>query len=655
MKKFVYSFNEGSKEMRSLLGNKGANLAEMMQIGLPVPFGFTVTTEAYRAYIENGYILTEELTDEISEKISELESVTGKTFGGTANPLFVSVRIGILSDTDFDSAADMPTAVMNVGLNAKTEQEAKEELLHEIRAIFDAWNDLQSSESKKGKHTPTADGETIAEGIAVSVQAMVFGDSGEDSATGIVSTRDCISGEKKLCGCFVVNAGKPLCDGHIPEARDIDEMAELFPKAYESLSKIADILEKHYKDAQNMEFTIEHNKLYMLQTQTAERTPAAALKMAVDMVSEELITKKTAILRLNVEDMRKLLEVEKAELPSGESIRLKEDFEKLLEWADEVRELKIRANADDASKAKQADAFGAEGIGLCRTENMFFDENKLKLVRELFLTGSEERRQQITEELKGLLKQNCREIYAAAGENPITIRLLDLPMNDILPMEEENPMLGNRGCRLELAMPEITVAQTQAIVEAAIEVKTESGAEVRPEILIPMITTEEELIEIRKIIIDAAQKCMENAEAQIELAVGTMIETPRAALTADKLAKHSDFFSFGTNDLTQFVYGLSREDAGSIVDTYMQKGILKENPFGVLDVAGVGRLVELAAAAGKRTKPKLKLGICGSQACDPASIEFCHKIGMNYLSVSPMKVPIAKLAAAQAVIRSRED
>lgn len=648
MKKFVYSFNEGSKEMRNLLGNKGAVLAEMMQIGMPVPFGFTVTTEACREYAENGSALTEELTAEIYEKISELESVTGKTFGDPQNPLFVSVRTGIASDA---AAAGMTKTVMNVGAGAETAEEAKKSLLEAVFDAFDRWNDPEADEYRR-RNAFTEETENCTDGIAVSVQAMVFGDAGDDCAAGILSTRDCISGEKKLCGCFLRNTQGPVYNDTEETAEDFDTMSEVFPKAYESLVKIAAILERHYKEAQNIEFTIEHNKLYILQTQTAERTPAAALKMAVDMVEEELISKKAALLRLDAEDMRKLLEIKKEELLPSESERLKEDFEKLLEWADEIRDLKIRANADDLLQAEQAAAFGAEGIGLCRTENMFFDEKKLALIREMLKSRDEKHKAEIIERLKEMQKENCKEIFRVMGENPVTIRLLDLPMNDILPMEEENPMLGNRGCRLELAMPDITAAQTEAIAEAAIEIKNESGVEVHPEILIPMVTTEEELIQVRTIILDAAQKCMEAAETQIELSVGTMIETPRAALTADKIALVSDFFSFGTNDLTQFVYGLSREDAGMIVDTYMQRGILKENPFKVLDAEGVGRLVELAAANGKHTKPKLKLGICGSQACDPASIEFCHKIGMNYLSVAPLKVPIAKLAAAQAAVRN---
>lgn len=635
--------------MRNLLGNKGAGLAEMLQIGLPVPFGFTVTTEAYRSYIENDCSLTEELTEEISEKIRELESVSGKTFGDAQNPLSVSVRTGIGSPTH---PPYMPNTVMNLGSNAKNASEAKKELLAAISEAFDLWRrDSQTAESSKDKSSAAEDEDTdIA--VAVSVQAMVFGDSGEDSATGIVSTRDCISGEKRLCGCFIVNAQGPVRDEHEDGANDISELPAAFPKVYESLLKIADILERHYNDAQYIEFTVEHGKLYILQTQTAERTPAAALKMAVDMVEEGLITKKAALLRLDAEDMRKLLELKKVELTPGEDVMLKEDFGKLLEWADELRELKVRANADDLTQARQAMLFGAEGIGLCRTENMFFDEEKLTLIREMLRTRDGKHKAEIIERLKEMQKENCKEIFRLMGENPVTIRLLDLPMNNILPMEEENPMLGNRGCRLELTMPEITAAQTEAIAEAAIEIKNESGVEVHPEILIPMVTSEEELLQVRKIVEEAANRCMEAAATQIELSLGTMIETPRAALSAARLAHCSDFFSFGTNDLTQFVYGLSREDAGMIVDTYMQRNILKKNPFKVLDLDGVGSLVELAAANGKHTKAKLKLGICGSQASDPASIEFCHRIGMSYLSVSPLKVPIAKLAAAQAAVRN---
>lgn len=647
MKKFVYSFNEGSKEMRNLLGNKGANLAEMVQIGLPVPFGFTVTTEACQEYYENGCEFTEEMISEILDKLAELESVTGKQLGAGENPLAVSVRTGIGAGC---SQLGLAKTVFNVGATARNAEEAGELLLAQIKTAFDSWSGSEAAESRR--HAKKDEQDDAPAGVAVSIQAMVYGNAGEDSAVGVVSTRDCISGEKLLCGCFLRNAQLPLHGEQEIAAEELATMPEVFPKAYESLVKIAGILEKHYKDAQDIEFTIEHNKLYMLQTQTAERTPAAALKMAVDMVEEKLISKKTALLRLNVEEIQKLVQTGRDGLPQGEELVLKEDFEKLLEWADEIRDLKIRANVDDASQARLALNLGAEGIGLCRSENMFFDENKLEQLRDMILERNESARKRLLQGLKAEQKKNCKEIFTVMGERPIAFRLLDLPMNDILPMEEENPMLGNRGCRLELAMPYISEAQTEAIVEAAIEVKQESGIDITPEILIPMISTQEELLQVKEIITNAAQRCMREKGENIELLIGSMIETPRAALTADKIAVDSDFFSFGTNDMTQLVYGLSREDAGMIVDSYIEKDILNRNPFRVLDLEGVGRLVELAAISGRHTKPKLKLGICGEQASDPASIEFFHRIGMTYLSVPPMKLPIARLAAAQAAVRN---
>ena len=429
-------------------------------------------------------------------------------------------------------------------------------------------------------------------------------------------------------------------------------MSEHFPKSYENLVKITGILEKHFKDVQTVQFTIEDSKLYILLTETAQRTPSAALKMAVDMTDEEIITEKEAILRLRTEDLQELLQMRKGRCALDDAPELRAYFSKLMEWADEVRELKVRANADDAKQARQALDFGAEGIGLCRTENMFFDEEKMLMVRRMLLSEDEEERRSINAQLKAIQKENFKDIYRIMGERPVTIRLLDLPINDILPMEEENPMLGNRGCRLELAMPKIAEAQTEAIIEAALEVRDEIEMEIIPEILIPMVSTMEELRMVKTVVKAAAESCIKESGKEMEYLIGAMIETPRAALTADKIAQESDFFSFGTNDLTQMVYGLSREDTGMIIETYVEKGVLHENPFRTLDLDGVGRLMELTAVTGRRVHPRMKLGICGEQASDPRSIEFCHKIGMNYLSCAPVKVPTTKLAAAQAAVKA---
>lgn len=649
MKQFVYSFNEGSEEMRSLLGTKGAVLAEMMQSGLPVPFGFTVTTQACRRYFENGRVLSAEIAEEIFNKMAELEDVTGKVFGGAENPLFVSVRTG--------AAVEMPglaETILNLGMNAETPADAKAQLLEAICDSFDSWESTKASEYRRKNRLvggSAFDTEELS-GAAVSVQRMVFGNFNENSAVGIISTRDCISGEKKITGKFLTNAQGNELSRYMADVQDISRMTKHFPKSHENLIKIAGILEKHFKDAQTVQFTIEDSKLYILLTSDAERTPAAALKMAVDMTNEEIITEKEAILRLKTEDLQELLRMRKGRCALDDAPELRVCFFKLMEWADEVRELKVRANADDAKQAQRALDFGAEGIGLCRTENLFFNEEKMLMVRRMLLSEDEEERRSINARFKAIQKENFKEIYRIMGERPVTIRLLDLSINDILPREEENPMLGNRGCRLELAMPKIAEVQTEAVIEAALEVRREIEADIIPEILIPMISTTEELHMIKTVVKAAAESCIKASGEELEYLIGTMVETPRAALTADKIARESDFFSFGTNDLTQMVYGLSREDTGMIIDTYVEKGVLQENPFRTLDLDGVGRLMELAAAAGKRAHPRLKLGICGEQASDPRSIEFCQKIGMNYLSCAPVKVPTTKLAAAQAAVKA---
>ncbi len=663
MKKFVYSFNEGSKEMRSLLGTKGASLAELMQIGLPVPFGFTVTTEACEAFYENGRKLSEELENEIFEKIAELETVTGKTFGGGENPLLVSVRTG--------AAVPVPglaETILNVGMNDETfsslcrltenrefaedtygrfikmygdivscgeektaPQDARQQLLCAVKNAFLSWSSEEAGEYIK-KHDISPE---EARGVAVSVQAMAFGNMGNRSAVGIAATRDCRTGEKKLTGSFTTKTqGRAAQRGE--RVKDIAKLSEDFPKVYDSLAKIAEILEHHYRDVRAVEFTIENNKLNIIQAYTADRTPAAALKIATDMVSEGLIDRKTAILRQNVEDMQKLVsqireakQSEKAEAATENE--LEASYKALMEWVDEIRELKIRVNADSETDAAEAVSLGAEGIGLCRTENMFLNSGKMPQLQEIFSTEDSEKRRELLHSLKAEQRSGFEKLYRVMGELPVTIRLLDIPVT----------------------MPEITKMQTEAIVEAAQRVGQETEQEIEIELLVPMISTLEEFKKVKNTVTEAIKSCTGDSDKKPSVLLGVMIETPRAALIADKIAAECDFFSFGTNDLTQMVFGISRNDATSeVIGNYVEKGILKENPFKTLDIDGVGRLMKFAATAGKHAKPRLKLAICGEQASDGRSIDFCHQIGMNYISCLPSRVPAAKLAAAQAAVRN---
>lgn len=637
-------------------------MAEMMQIGLPVPFGFTITTKACTEYFENGRVISHELTEEILEKMSVLESVTGKEFGSVDNPLYVSVRA--------DSPQAIPglaQTVLNLGMNANSVEDAHEQLLDAISDAFDSWENSKAVDYRKKHNIP----ESV--GVSVSIQAMVFGNAGDDSACGIISTRDPFGGQKMLAGSFMVNAQGLDFSGHSEETLDIEKMAKLFPKAFESLSKISGILESHFKEAQRVEFTIEKGKLYILMCSPCELSTEGSLRVAIDMVDEGIITEKQALLRVNTNEIKELLRDRKRagvgsnatvqeSMSAGagsadeddemeETDELRQCLAKLSEWADDIKELRVRANADNAEQARLALDYGAEGIGLCRTENLFFENEKLDMLRQLLITQDEDERRDINASLKRMQKENFKEIYMVMKERPVTIRLLDIPINDIVPMEEVNPMLGLRGARLELEMPRIAEAQTEAIIEAALEVRDELGIEIVPEILIPMVSSRREFVMIRTIVSAAAQSLLKAKETEMNYIIGAMIETPRAALTASYLAQEADFFSFGTNDLTQMVYGLSREDAPSIIQTYVEKDVLTKNPFLAIDFYGVGRLVDMATREGKKANSKLKIGICGEQASDPESIEFCHKLGMNYISCSPSKVPAAKLAAAQAAVR----
>ena len=873
--KYIYSFNEGSKEMRDLLGGKGANLAEMTKIGLPVPFGFTITTESCNRYYKENQTIADDIIQGIYEKIEELENVTGKTFGSSENPLLVSVRSGAVI-----SMPGMMDTILNLGLNdqsveglatltenrrfamdsyrrfiqmfgdvvleipkakfdkvfdgkkaergvqydvdltsedleeviaeykaiVKAEigedfpQDPKVQLVEAVKAVFRSWNNDRAILYRK------LNGISGDLGTAVNVQSMVFGNMGNTSGTGVAFTRNPSNGDKKIFGEFLVNAqGEDVVAG-VRTPLNIDMMAEAFPEAYADFVRISELLEKHYKDVQDMEFTIERNKLYMLQTRNGKRTAHAAVKIAVDMVEEGLIDRETAITRIDPEQIDQLLhptfdkeEISKATsiasgLPAspgaacgkiyfyaedaveaserGERVLLvreetspedlagmvaaegiltarggmtshaavvargmgkccvagcseiyvdednktltasgktfvegdyisidgstgkvyegqvhtvkaeiSDDFAKLMDWADEIRVLKVRTNADNPRDAKQAIEFGAEGIGLCRTEHMFFDEERIPAIRRMILADSIEERIEALAALKPYQQGDFKEIYKAMGERPVTIRLLDPPLHEFLPhteedikevatimgvsyekvankvseLHEQNPMLGHRGCRLAITSPEIAVMQTEAIIGAAIEVYKEDGLDIVPEIMIPLVGTQAELKNVKDKVVEVADRLIKEADIEMEYLVGTMIEIPRAALTADEIAKEAEFFSFGTNDLTQMTYGFSRDDTGKIIEEYINQGILEADPFQTLDIKGVGSLVKTAVTLGKQTRPKIKLGICGEHGGDPKTIEFCHSVGLNYVSCSPYRVPIARLAAAQAVVKSKQN
>ncbi|MBQ3291437.1 MAG: pyruvate, phosphate dikinase [Mogibacterium sp.] len=873
MAKYVYSFNEGSKDMRSLLGGKGANLAEMTNIGLPVPFGFTITTDVCRKYTEDGGVLAQEVIDEVWEHIAELEEVMGKKFGDNENPLLVSVRSGAPV-----SMPGMMDTILNLGLNdvaveglakktnnerfaydsyrrfiqmfgdvvmeikksnfdevfdgqkkkagvefdvelttedlkeviagykevVKRElgrefpQEPKEQLLEAIKAVFRSWNNDRAILYRKLNEI------SDSLGTAVNVQSMVFGNSGNNSGTGVAFTRNPANGENKLFGEFLVNAqGEDVVAG-IRTPQPISEMAQAFPEVYSQFEKIADTLENHYKDMQDMEFTVEDRKLFMLQTRNGKRTAAAAVKVAVDLVKEGLIDKDTAVMRVEPDQINQLLhpvfdaeELKKATpvakgLPAspgaatgqivfsaddaaafaeegkkvilvreetspedlagmvaaegiltarggmtshaavvargmgkccvagckeivvdeanktmtvagkvyheGDSIslngtdgnvfteaiktlapELSGDFGQIMEWADEARTLKVRTNADNPRDAKQAVEFGAEGIGLCRTEHMFFEDERIPKIRRMILADTVEERKEALEGLLPYQKEDFKGIYKAMGDRPVTIRLLDPPLHEFLPKTDEdikqvseqfgipyekivnktlelhefNPMLGHRGCRLAVTYPEIAEMQTKAIISAALEVRAEEGLDIVPEIMVPLVGHVNELKFVKKTIVEVANKMIAEAGSDMKYMVGTMIEIPRAALTADEIAEEAEFFSFGTNDLTQMGFGFSRDDTGAIIKEYVANGILENDPFQSLDQSGIGKLVKMAVDGGKKTRPNIKLGICGEHGGDPSSVHFCHNVGLNYVSCSPFRVPIARLAAAQAAIEEK--
>lgn len=875
MTKFVYSFNEGSKEMRDILGGKGANLAEMTKIGLPVPFGFTVSTEACNRYYAEDKEISPEIVDEIKEKLKELEQVTGKNLGDAKNPLLVSVRSGAVI-----SMPGMMDTILNLGLNDETveglakltdnqrfaydsyrrfiqmfsdvvmeipkskfdkvfdekkaavgaefdvdlkaedlkdvivgfkkiykeelgkdfPQKPEEQLLEAVKAVFRSWNTERAILYRKLND--------ISDdlGTAVNVQSMVFGNMGDTSGTGVAFTRSAVDGNKEIFGEFLVNAqGEDVVAG-IRTPKPIAEMADTFPDVYKEFERIAQILEKHYKDMQDMEFTVENNKLFMLQTRNGKRTAAAAVKIAVDMVEEGLIDERDAVSRIepaqidqllhptfdpdaeknakdiakglpaspgaacgkiyfhaadaveaanngekvvlvrqetspedlagmvvaqgiltarggmtshaavvargmgkccvagcsgiNVDEENLKMTVQGKTYKEGDFIsingstgvvyegeidtvtpELKGDFETIMKWADQIRRMRVRANADNPRDAKQALDFGAEGIGLCRTEHMFFEEERIPAIRQMILAETEEERRTALAKLLPYQKGDFKGIYEVMEERPVTIRLLDPPLHEFLPhteketrelaeqtgisyeklshkaaeLHEFNPMLGHRGCRLAVSFPEIAEMQTEAIIRAAIEVSKEKNINIVPEIMIPLVIDKAETANVKATIVETADRIIEEAGVEMKYMVGTMIEMPRAAITADEIAEEAEFFSFGTNDLTQLTYGFSRDDTGDLIKEYVEKKVLPEDPFQSLDQKGVGKLVKMAVELGKKTRPNIKLGICGEHGGNPKSIEFCHRVGLSYVSCSPFRVPIARLSAAQAAIKNSDE
>jgi len=872
-KKYVYLFNEGNAGMKNLLGGKGANLAEMTNLGIPVPEGFTVSTEACTQYYEDGKILNSDIVGQINDALIDLENKTNKKFGSLKNPLLVSVRSGArasmpgmmdtilnlgLNDETVEVVAKLTNnerfafdsyrrfiqmfsdVVMNVDkrrfedildevkhdkgarfdtdlcasdlrelvekykelylkeLGAEFPQDPKVQLMESITAVFRSWNNSRAIVYRRLNDIPSS------WGTAVNVQSMVFGNMGETSGTGVAFTRDPATGERIIFGEYLINAqGEDVVAG-IRTPQPISRLQEDLPKCYDEFMKIASNLEKHYKDMQDMEFTIEQGKLYFLQTRNGKRTAQAGLKIAVEMVEEGLITKEEAVLKVDPKQLDSLLhpnfdqnELDNAKviakgLPAspgaacgkvyftaedskvhhsqgekvilvrletspediegmvaaegiltvrggmtshaavvargmgtccvagcgdlkineakgtfevsgnvyhegdyisldgstgnvyGEAIKTVEPeisgyFGVYMSWADEIRSLKVRTNADTPRDALQAVKFGAEGIGLCRTEHMFFDEDRIPAVREMILSESEDQRRRALDKLLPMQREDFIGIYEAMEYRPVTIRFLDPPLHEFLPSEDEdikdlaeelgvtfehlkgtveslhefNPMMGHRGCRLTVSYPEIAEMQTRAIIEAAIEVTKKKGFKIVPEIMIPLVGEIKELKYVKDVVVRVADEIIAKEGIDMKYLVGTMIEIPRAALTADEIATEAEFFSFGTNDLTQMTFGFSRDDAGKFLADYYDKKVYDFDPFAKLDQEGVGKLVKMAVELGKKTRPDIKLGVCGEHGGDPSSVEFFHNVGLQYVSCSPFRVPVARLAAAQAQIKNR--
>lgn len=872
-RKWVYLFTEGNASMKNLLGGKGANLAEMTNLGLPVPQGFTITTEACTQYYEDGEKINDEIMDQIMEHITKMEEITGKKFGDKENPLLVSVRSGARA-----SMPGMMDTILNLGLNEEvvevlaaksgnprwawdcyrrfiqmfsdvvmevgkkffeelidkmkeekgitedvdlTAEDLKElakqfqaeykekigadfpadpklQLMEAIKAVFRSWNNPRANVYRRDNDIP------YSWGTAVNVQMMAFGNMGETSGTGVAFTRDPATGEKHLMGEFLMNAqGEDVVAG-IRTPQKIDQLKEVMPEAYEQFVGICNKLEDHYRDMQDMEFTIEDRTLYMLQTRNGKRTAKAALKIACDLVDEGMISEEKAVKMIDprnldtllhpqfdTEALKKIEPIGKALAASpgaacgkivftadeakawherGEKVVLvrletspediegmkaaqgiltvrggmtshaavvargmgtccvsgcseivmdeenkkfvlsgKEyhegdflsldgstgkiydgiiptvdaaiigEFGRIMAWADKYRRLKVRTNADTPADARKARELGAEGIGLCRTEHMFFEGDRIDSFREMICSDTVAEREAALEKILPVQQDDFEKLYEALEGNPVTIRFLDPPLHEFVPTEEDdikkladtqgktvaqiksiidslhefNPMMGHRGCRLTVTYPEIAKMQTKAVIRAAINVqKAHSDWNVCPEIMIPLICDEKELKFVKKIVVETADAEIAEAGSNLKYEVGTMIEIPRACLTADDIAKDAEFFCFGTNDLTQMTYGFSRDDAGKFLNAYYDTKIFENDPFAKLDQTGVGKLMETAIKLGKGVRPEMHVGICGEHGGDPSSVEFCHKIGLDYVSCSPFRVPIAKLAAAQAALNN---
>ena len=871
-KKYCYLFTEGNAKMRELLGGKGANLAEMTNIGLPVPQGFTITTEACTQYYEDGRQINDEIFAEIMEYVEKMEKITGKKFGDLHNPLLVSVRSGARA-----SMPGMMDTILNLGLNEdvvnviaeksnnprwawdcyrrfiqmysdvvmevgkkyfeqlidqmkekkgvtldveltaddlkelagqfKAEYKAKigedfptdpkEQLMGAIKAVFRSWDNPRANVYRRDNDIP------YSWGTAVNVQSMAFGNMGDDCGTGVAFTRNPATGEKKLMGEFLTNAqGEDVVAG-VRTPMPIAEMAEKFPEAFKQFEDVCKILEDHYRDMQDMEFTVEHGKLYMLQTRNGKRTPAAALKIACDLVDEGMIDEKKAVAMIEPRSLDTLLhpqfdtevlkktpvigkalpaspgaacgkivfsaEDAKAWKERGEKVVLvrletsPEDIEgmkasqgiltvrggmtshaavvargmgkccvsgcgdikmdeenkqfelagkvyhegdwlsidgstgniydgavptvdasiggefgRVMGWADKYRRLGVRTNADNPHDTAQAVKFGAEGIGLCRTEHMFFEADRIPAIREMICADTLEQREKALAKLEPMQQGDFEAMYIALEGRPMTVRFLDPPLHEFVPTEEAdiellakdmgksvaeikniiaslhefNPMMGHRGCRLAVTFPEIAAMQTRAVIKAALNVNAAHPEwHIVPEIMIPLVGEVKELKYVKDVVVKTADEIISSVKSDMKYKVGTMIEIPRAALTADEIAKEADFFSFGTNDLTQMTFGFSRDDAGKFLGAYYDKKIYENDPFAKLDQVGVGKLVKMAATMGRESNPDIHLGICGEHGGDPASVEFCHKVGLDYVSCSPFRVPIARLAAAQAAIK----
>ena len=872
-KKYVYLFSEGDSSMKNLLGGKGVNLCEMTKIGVPVPQGFIVSTEACNQYYEDGKVLAKSIEQEVYETMTKLEAITGKEFGGKTNPLLVSVRSGarvsmpgmmdtilnlglndevveviakstnnerfaydsyrrfiqmfsdvvmgiekkefehlmdvmkekkgVKLDTELDSD-DLKELVRQFKDHYKKEKgedfpsDPKKQLIEAVVAVFRSWNNPRAIVYRRMNDYPSS------WGTAVNVQEMVFGNKGDQSGTGVAFSRNPSTGENKIFAEYLMNAqGEDVVAG-IRTPEPIETLEKRNPAIYKEFMDIVEKLEKHYKDMQDMEFTIEEGKLYFLQTRNGKRTAQAALKIAVDLVKEKLINKEEAILKVEPKQLDTLLhptfdpqviknstaitkglpaspgaatgkiaftaQEAKERAENGEQvvlvrletspediegmvaaqgvltvrggmtshaavvargmgtccvagcgdIKIDEEaktfevngktytsndyisidgstgnvygekiktvapeisgyFETFMTWADEIRKLRVRTNADTPKDAEQAIKFGAEGIGLCRTEHMFFETDRIPVVREMIVSKTEEQRRVALEKLLPMQRKDFEGLYEAMQGHPVTIRFLDPPLHEFLPHKDEeikelakemgltfedlkrtvedlhefNPMMGHRGCRLSVSYPEIAEMQTRAVIEAAINVNKNRGLNVVPEIMIPLVGEIKELKYVKDVVVKTAEKVMEEKNVKLEYMVGTMIEIPRAALTADEVAREAEFFSFGTNDLTQMTFGFSRDDAARFLADYYDKQIYESDPFARIDETGVGQLVQIAVEKGRKTRPNIKLGICGEHGGDPSSIEFCHNLGLNYVSCSPFRVPVARLAAAQAQVKNK--